>query len=134
MQPRLSKSGFAKLFCDRRGRGTHPRIQSIPLINRCNQFPSRRPRKFTGYRAAVEALVPAPDHWRARRAGAPGYWDNTPKTVAEATECNQDALRWHGIPEGAWPTSADGRFGLWGGRDFRESDSEPDESDSDDSE
>ena len=31
-------------------------------------------------------------------------------------------------------TDADGRFGLWGGRDFRESDSEPDESDSDDSE
>lgn len=91
-------------------------------------------RALTGYRAAVEALVPAPDHWRAARAGAPGYWDNTPKTVAEATACNQDALRWHGVPEGVWPTDADGRFGLWGGRDFRESDSEPEESDSDDSE
>ena len=77
-------------------------------------------RALTGFRAAVEARLPK------TRRGRPGYAeDDTPQTIEQATEINEDALRYYGIPAGAWPASAEYR----GDIRYR---SDSDESDSDD--
>ena len=75
----------------------------------------------TGFRAAVEALLPK------ERRGRAGYAEDNLKgmTIAQATEINEDALRFYGIPPGTWNTSAEYR-------DVVRYRSDSDESDSDD--
>ena len=79
-------------------------------------------RALTGFRAAVEARLPK------MRRGRPGYAeDNTQgMTIAQATEINEDALRYYGIPAGAWPTSAEYRGDIRYRSDSDESDSDGD--------
>ena len=61
-------------------------------------------RALTGFRAAVEARLPK------TRRGRPGYAeDDAPQTIEQATEINEDALRFYGIPPGTWNTSAEYR-------------------------
>ena len=62
-------------------------------------------RALTGFRAAVEALLPK------ERRGRAGYAEDNLKgmTIAQATEINEDALRFYGIPPGTWNTSAEYR-------------------------
>ena len=62
-------------------------------------------RALTGFRAAVDALLPK------KRHGRPGYAEDNLRgmTIARATEINDDALRFYGIPAGTWNTSAEYR-------------------------
>ena len=62
-------------------------------------------RALTGFRAAVEARLPK------MRRGRPGYAEDNLRgmTIARATEINDDALRFYGIPAGTWNTSAEYR-------------------------
>ena len=78
-------------------------------------------RALTGFRAAVDALLPK------KRHGRPGYAEDNLRgmTIARATEINDDALRFYGIPAGTWNTSAEYR-------DMVRYRSDSDESDSDD--
>ena len=71
--------------------------------------------------ATVEALLPK------ERRGRAGYAEDNLKgmTIAQATEINEDALRFYGIPPGTWNTSAEYR-------DVVRYRSDSDESDSDD--
>ena len=52
-----------------------------------------------------EALLPK------ERRGRAGYAEDNLKgmTIAQATEINEDALRFYGIPPGTWNTSAEYR-------------------------
>ena len=62
-------------------------------------------RALTGFRTAVEALLPK------ERRGRAGYAEDNLQgmTIAQATEINEDALRFYGIPPGTWNTSAEYR-------------------------
>ena len=76
-------------------------------------------RALTGFRAAVEARLPK------TRRGRPGYAeDDTPQTIEQATEINEDALRYYGIPAGALATSAECGDGVRYQSDSDESDSD----------
>ena len=76
-------------------------------------------RALTGFRAAVEARLPK------TRRGRPGYAeDDTPQTIEQATEINEDALRFYGIPAGALATSAECGDGVRYQSDSDESDSD----------
>ena len=77
-------------------------------------------RALTGFRAAVEALLPK------ERRGRAGYAEDNLKgmTIAQATEINEDALRYYGIPAGALATSAECGDGVRYQSDSDESDSD----------
>ena len=79
-------------------------------------------RALTGFRAAVEALLPK------ERRGRAGYAEDNLKgmTIAQATEINEDALRYYGIPAGALATSAECGDGVRYQSDSDESDSDDD--------
>ena len=106
----------------RRGRGpTSPR--KAPGTGQIRRRPRRlrreRPERRTGFRAAVEARLPK------TRRGRPGYAeDDTPQTIEQATEINEDALRYYGIPAGALATSAECGDGVRYQSDSDESDSD----------
>ena len=77
-------------------------------------------RALTGFRAAVEARLPK------MRRGRPGYAEDNLRcmTFAWATEINDDALRFYGIPAGALATSAECGDGVRYQSDSDESDSD----------
>ena len=80
-----------------------------PGTRACTRVSSRSRTSVTGFRAAVEARLPK------TRRGRPGYAeDDTPQTIEQATEINEDALRYYGIPAGALATSAECGDGVRG--------------------